>query len=729
MGSNPGGKVRIVARIRGHSNKDIGIFDGVTNSKPWISVLRPDPVLNPNSRSSRVKISFGSDQTSSSKQSYELDECYDRNVGTEAIFAQEIKPLISGVFGGENSTIFAYGPRGSGKTYTIQGCEEELGLAVRTVDEILPQAEEQGKFVTVSVFELYQDRVSDLLDAKRPEVSVFEDAQGKIRLKGLSKVKVNSTPEFQDLYLQAANARKQLQKAIEPPTRSHIGCIVHIVSPQTEKSNTQLVGKINFIDLASYEDSRRKSSDGSNLTEATRINKSLYAVHNVLYALNAKEARVPYRESKLTRMLQDSLGGMSRILMVTCLNPSLCQETVQTASLASRSCMAGFLACLDPGKSSRSATKTVRMSSPQVLKSASKFNIRSSMMSPKLVKPMSASASGKKQAGSQLHIPRRKTNDVPVEAKGRKLFDDANQSKKSEQRKLIPESASVMESSSQTEVSLTQASEAASISLTCPENASVMESSSQTELSLVLASEAASNSSTQQEGKSALNDSEDMDSSRLPSEEDVLPIENSFGPVTPFTHQTPLTEDKENKSSFLNGGASPPLSARIRELSNNLKSLCMTTETNLKITRESSNLLDQVIYENLEPATPILYQHISDDEKHENIEFNTPRVESNVRANEKYEIANLASPWGSLHMRSAGMKDSLVHECLKFLNSASKEELKGLKGIGEKRATYILEMREESPEPFKQLDDLKDIGLSAKQIKGMMKTVAGDLLF
>lgn len=64
MGSNPGGKVRIVARIRGHSNKDIEIFDGVSNSKPWISVLRPDPVLNPNSRSSRVKISFGSDQTS-----------------------------------------------------------------------------------------------------------------------------------------------------------------------------------------------------------------------------------------------------------------------------------------------------------------------------------------------------------------------------------------------------------------------------------------------------------------------------------------------------------------------------------------------------------------------------------------------------------------------------------------------------------------------------------------
>lgn len=70
----------------------------------------------------------------------------------------------------------------------MQGCEEVLGLAVLTVDAIFPQTEEQGNIITVSVFEVYQDRVSDLLDAKRPEVAVFEDAQGKIRLKGLSKV-------------------------------------------------------------------------------------------------------------------------------------------------------------------------------------------------------------------------------------------------------------------------------------------------------------------------------------------------------------------------------------------------------------------------------------------------------------------------------------------------------------------------------------------------------------
>ncbi|CAO2821185.1 unnamed protein product [Amaranthus hypochondriacus] len=692
MGSNQGGKVRIVARIRGDLNtSNADNLDGVSISNPWISVLRPDPVSNSNLRSNRVKISFGSDpnSTSSGKQCYEVDECYEQNVGTEEVFSKEIKPLISGLFGGQNSTVFAYGPQGSGKTYTIQGCEEQFGLTALTVDAILPRAEEAGKIVTVSVFEVYQDRVSDLLDAKRPEVSVFEDGQGKIRLKGLSKVKVNTTSDFQKLYLQATNARK--------PSRSHVGCIIYVVSPQTEKSNAQLLGKMNFIDLASYEDSRRKSNDGSNLIEATRINKSLYAVHNVLYALNAKETRVPFRECKLTRMLQDSLGGKSRILMVTCMNPFHCQETVQTISLASRSCMAGFLACLDPGKSSsRSGSKTIEKSSPQVLKSASKFNVRSSMMSPKVVKPMSASASGRKIAGSQLGMSMKKAKVKTIEEKGRKLFDDANPSKKLELGYICPESASTMESSAHREASLSQAP----------------------------------SFPTQQEEKSASNTSLDMESSQHPSEEEMQTLQNSsITSTTPFAYKTPtehlLIEDKENKSFVLNVGQSPPLSARIRELSNSLKSLCVSTEANLKIAQNSSNLIDQVVHEKSEPETPNLPILGAEDKHviHEKSEFKTP----SARLSDKHEIANLTSPWENFHMRGSGMKDSLVQEYLKFLNTASKEELKGLKGIGEKRATYILEMRDESPEPFKQLDDLKEIGLSAKQIKGMMRNVAGEL--
>lgn len=100
--------------------------------------------------------------------------------------------------------------------------------------------------------------------------------------------------------------------------------------------------------------------------------------------------------------------------------PSPCQETVQTISLASRSCMASFLACLDPAKSNKIASKSIGMSSPQVPKSASKFNtVKSSMMSPKVAKPMSASASGNKLARSQVNMSMKKAKDVPIEAKAR----------------------------------------------------------------------------------------------------------------------------------------------------------------------------------------------------------------------------------------------------------------------------------------------------------------------
>ncbi|KAH9603495.1 hypothetical protein KSS87_010011 [Heliosperma pusillum] len=436
MASIGSGRVRIVARIRGSLNKDVESFPV---SKSSILVSRPD-----SNASCRVKISFSSDQVTSGKQSYELDECYEEEVGNEELFNKEIKPLISGLFEGQNATVFAYGSRGSGKTYTIQGSDEEFGLVTFTLDSILPRAEEEGKVVNVSVFQVCQDRIIDLLDSQRTEVLVLEDKLGKIKLKGLSKVEVNSTEEFQKLYHDAVNMR--MQKAAEPLHRSHIGCILHIVSPQTENSKAKLVGKINFIDLASYEDSRRISSDGLGLTDTARIRKSLNVVHNVLYALNAKE-RVPYRESKLTRMLQDSLGGSSSTLMVTCINPSFCQETVQTISISSRSCTAGILTYLDPIKSSKSAAKTTGMFSPQVVKSVSKLSIRTNLtaspqipksaskpstrtqlMSPKVLKPMSASASARKHSTSHLSV-QKASGGVAVQKTGRKLVADNNQGK------------------------------------------------------------------------------------------------------------------------------------------------------------------------------------------------------------------------------------------------------------------------------------------------------------
>ncbi|KAK9291483.1 hypothetical protein L1049_019431 [Liquidambar formosana] len=368
------------------------------------------------------------------------------------------------------------------------------------------------------------------------------------------------------------------------------------VTSYNDNSNTPFVGKMNIVDLAGYQDARRKSIDGSNLVENTRINKSLYALQNVIYALNANESHVPYRESKLTRMLQGSLGGTNRIMMITCL-----------VSLASRSYQ---------GINRYSRT------SPRQLKVTAK--------------PMMLSASVKKQTGSRLFLPDKKPNGTALAMKGRKLFDEANHLKSLDQRTSSP--------------------------LAAP----------------------------------------DALEPPIATKDVYLHSEDTHLEVTPINSIStkPLTFPEE--------GGSPPISARLRELSNNLKSLYSSTPLCIMMPQENdASLNGEVSTDIVEPKTPVL--------------------EKKLRVNDKLELACINSPWETFNMHNSGMKKSLVQDYLKFLNTASKEELKGIKGIGEKRSTYILELREESPEPFKNLDDLKDIGLSAKQIKGMMKKVAGEL--
>lgn len=154
--------------------------------------------------------------------------------------------------------------------------------------------------------------------------------------------------------------------------------------------------------------------------------------------------------------------------------------------------------------------------------------------------------------------------------------------------------------------------------------------------------------------------------------------------------------DKENNHFLINKDMSPPLSERLQEISNNLKQLISSTPQCIEIPPKNDTSNIQACADIVEPKTP----------------------DGSMIVYEKWEIANMKSPWETFNMRSSGMKNSLVQEYLKLLNTGGKEDLKRLKGIGEKRASYILELREESPEPFKNLDDLKDIGLSAKQIKG-----------
>ncbi|GMJ06517.1 hypothetical protein like AT5G23910 [Hibiscus trionum] len=747
MGPNRGRKARLIAKIKGFTDLE------PEASGKWISVHRPK-----GDESGTVTVSFG-DESASRKESYELDYCYDRIEGNDLIFSREVKPLVEDVFNGCNATVIAYGAIGSGKTFTIQGTEGKPGLAVLAMAEILSMAEESGKLISVSCYEILKDHAYDLLDPNRHEVLIWEDvARGKIQLKGLSQIAVKSIEEFQKLYFSSQNSykqhlssqisHKQSQKMIaEPHHRSHKGLIIHVF--RSNESEALPLGKMNFVDLAGYEDGRRKSTGGVNLQENNIINKSIYALHKVVYALNANDSHVPYRESKLTRMLRDSLGGTNKILMITCLNSCYCQDSLCMVKLASRSCKCANRIIPDSTK------KTKSMVRPTVLSSSSK----------------SASATAAKRIGTRVGFSGNKANAKASIINGRKLFDETchtTKSKKASQEESLPLEivSTVTERAKQEEVTFSKSASAtaakrigtrvgfsgnkanAKASIingrklfdeTCHTTKSKkasQEESLQLEIVSTVTEHAKQEEEKQSSGISQAVESltedqyplqafsvEGSDMSFKASTQETKLLdkvnvtdENNHDKATPnidgnaeslsFVGADP-TIDKENNLVLVNKDESPPISARLQELSKNLKLLCSSSPSCVEILSKTDvSIEDQVSTEILEPKTP----------------------EPRLLVNDKSEIVdNSCGSWKAFSARSFRMKNSLVDEYLRFLNTASKEDLKRLKGIGEKRATYILELREESPEPFKDLDDLKDIGMSEKQIKGIMKREIGGL--
>ncbi|KAH9647000.1 kinesin-like protein KIN-10C [Citrus sinensis] len=668
-GLNISKKARVIAKIRGFADLE-------AESANWVCIQKPN-----GEDSDSVTVSFG-EQPSSRKECYKLDYCYEQNEGNGIIFAREVKPLISEVFNGINATIVACGAKGSGKTRVIQGSYEEPGLAALAVDEILSISEKMGKSITISFYEIFQDHVYDLLDPKQQEVQILENGQGKIQLKGLSQVPVKSISEFQKLYISMHNSRKLVQKiTMDLPRRSHKGLIVN-VSPV---SNFLPTGKMNFVDLAGYQDIRRKSTEGSIFVENTKVNKSIYTLFNVVYALNANESHVPYRESKLTRMLQESLGCKSKILMLTCLSPSFCQDSIYIVSLASRCCQGINPTVSDSTKKTKSLVSSMLLSSH------------------KNQLPRSVSTT-KTQTGSQMHSSTKKATGVASVVKGRyslkfsvqvrKLFDEAIQSTKSEKmsQKVFTFLLLQWVSGNHSYVNLLGKSDRL--------KSKIQESSSSD-----MASTIQSLVEEQDDSPLAIVYQQETTES---DKDSFLHTQENQGKITPNADRSlkdlSLVEerqiiDKENNHFLINKDMSPPLSERLQEISNNLKQLISSTPQCIEIPPKNDTSNIQACADIVEPKTP----------------------DGSMIVYEKWEIANMKSPWETFNMRSSGMKNSLVQEYLKLLNTGGKEDLKRLKGIGEKRASYILELREESPEPFKNLDDLKDIGLSAKQIKGMMK--------
>ncbi|XP_008109814.1 kinesin-like protein KIF21A isoform X9 [Anolis carolinensis] len=321
-------------------------------------------------------------------KAFTFDYVFDIESQQEEIYVQCINKLIEGCFEGYNATVFAYGQTGAGKTYTmgtgfdVNIMEEEQGIIPRAVKHLYKCIEEkkhaaikQGlpppEFkVNAQFLELYNEEVLDLFDTtrdidaknKKSNIKIHEDSAGGIYTVGVTTRTVNAESEMmQCLKLGALSRTTASTQMNVQSSRSHAIFTVHlcqtricspidadnmtdnrIISESSELNEFEtLTAKFHFVDLAGSERLKRTGATGERAKEGISINCGLLALGNVISALGDKSKKVthvPYRDSKLTRLLQDSLGGNSQTVMIACVSPSDrdFMETLNTLKYANR---------------------------------------------------------------------------------------------------------------------------------------------------------------------------------------------------------------------------------------------------------------------------------------------------------------------------------------------------------------------------------------------------------
>ncbi|KAF9448144.1 kinesin-domain-containing protein [Macrolepiota fuliginosa MF-IS2] len=274
---------------------------------------------------------------------FPFSSCYDQESTQEEIFYNDVEPLLDVVYRGVTVTIFAYGVTSSGKTHTMQGTRAEPGVIPRTVQALFDRQNQHPQYqisFAMSYMELYKDEPYDLLVTREnaPKLPVREDGNGMVFVANLSSIPLASMAEFDAIYNQATKNRSigatNLNRA---SSRSHAILTIEVIMVDTVEQRT-LTGKINLVDLAGSENNKLTGNDPSRMAESKAINQSLSVLGQVVHALNQGANRIPYRNSKLTRLLQDALGGSSMGLLICNLAPGtkFRQDTLNTLNFATR---------------------------------------------------------------------------------------------------------------------------------------------------------------------------------------------------------------------------------------------------------------------------------------------------------------------------------------------------------------------------------------------------------
>ncbi|KAK9156658.1 hypothetical protein Scep_003232 [Stephania cephalantha] len=673
--SSFGGGVRVVARVRPFLPSEIS-----EKSRDPVSCLH---LLGPEDCSFSAEVAVHlKDHETSRNECYKLDSFFGQDSAASQIFEKEVRPLIPEIFRGCNATIFAYGATGSGKTHTMQGTDENPGLMPLAMATILAMCESTGSFAEVSYYEVYMDRCYDLLQAVAKEISVLDDKDGQVQLRGLSRVPVSSMSEFHEVLSCGIQRRKVAHTGLnDASSRSHGVLVIAVSAPSRDGSGHWLSGKLNLIDLAGNEDNRRTCNEGIRLQESAKINQSLFALSNVIYALNNNKPRVPYRESKLTRILQDSLGGNSLALMIACLNPGEYQESVNTVSLASRSRHISnyvspahkdtpkvkidmeekLLAWLESKGKTKSAHRVGTLGSPYPSKT-----------------PISTSTK-KQNSYQQITRPKAIVDQGVATTKARNLFNTGAHIVSSvDDTSLFNEEHESLKNAMQYDGLKSWADESSEDHSDIPPDDRALNSC-----------------------KVRLDElGEIKDDEAITKKTTILESTTNSANVAACSNEC----SKENTTSTrcTDSIESPSMRERIRAIQGSLRKVLSPINSNSKAKpfddHPSKDRLCLVFFEPKTPKSPYVVTCDGDDLQATNTPF------------EKFSA------------KSSNLKSSLVQEYLTFLNSASKEELLHLKGIGKKRADSILQLRETSP--IKSLYDLEKIGLSSKQVNDIFRKAA-----
>ncbi|XP_042653052.1 kinesin heavy chain-like isoform X2 [Tyto alba] len=261
---------------------------------------------------------------------YVFDRVFPPNTTQEQVYHACAMQIVKDVLAGYNGTIFAYGQTSSGKTHTMEGKlhdPQQMGIIPRIAQDIfnhIYSMDENLEFhIKVSYFEIYLDKIRDLLDMTKTNLSVHEDKNRVPYVKGCTERFVSSPEEILDVIDEGkSNRHVAVTNMNEHSSRSHSIFLINIKQENVE-TEQKLSGKLYLVDLAGSEKVSKTGAEGAVLDEAKNINKSLSALGNVISALaEGTKAYVPYRDSKMTRILQDSLGGNCRTTMFICCSPS-----------------------------------------------------------------------------------------------------------------------------------------------------------------------------------------------------------------------------------------------------------------------------------------------------------------------------------------------------------------------------------------------------------------------